>query len=421
MDVAALAFSALLLALTLGRIALGIWLFTAPLPLRDGSRWRASAAIACLYVFYAALLVMTTTGAGARSGSAFLLAQFITFSLLLLAFVVAVLAVYDTNVWSALFCCSAGYTVQNLATGATELVCSLLKLSSHASGEPVPARIAVAFACTCVAYGPAYVIITRRNMRTGLGRIDNRSMIGMMVVTILVIIGFDLVIKWLTETGIATSAMVLLRMFHGLACLFTLVMEFELLINSRLAAERNVMEQVLAERERQYEAARENIAAIDARVHDIRHAIGRMASADGLGAGELRELLREVAVYDSRVQTGNEALDTTLTEQRLRFERAGVGLSCIADGTALGFMAPADVYALFSTLLDAVLATGTTSASLVVRETLGSASIHVEHVGAAPSDKGLQPVRDIVARYQGTLTVMERGGASHTNALFPAR
>ena len=129
--------------------------------------------------------------------------------------------------------------------------------------------------------------------------------------------------------------------------------------------------------------------------------------------------IRTVEVYDSKVRTGNEALDTALTEQRLRFERAGVSLACVADGAALSFMAPADVYTFFSAALESVLEARPASASLVVRQALGTTSVHVE--GSKTTLEGTLPqqARDVVARYQGTLSTSERDGSFHVNALFP--
>ena len=246
-------------------------------------------------------------------------------------------------------------------------------------------------------------------------------MIAAMAVTILVIIGFDLVIKWLVEQSIAKGAMVLLRMFHGLACAFSLTMEFELLVRRRVESERDTLEQVLAEHERQYQQSRETVAAVNARMHDIRHGIARLADSGGVDRSVIREMVHEVSVYDLTVRTGNEALDTALTERRLRLGQAGITLTCVADGTALAFMAPADTYTLFGTLLDVVSSAGATSVSLVVREALGTVSVHVETNGAAPPNEEFAPARAIAHRYGATLSTLSQEGSFHINLLFPAQ
>ncbi len=412
----------MVLVLSVGRIVLGIWLISAPLPLRDGARWRVPLALVLFAAAYGILSliflapVMNGTNAGFYTG------QFVAFSLLLISAVGFFLVIYDTSVWTALFCCTAGYTIQNLTSGATELFWTLAGGGAPLSADFfTPLRLGISVACVVVVYGLSFLLITRYLLRTGLGRLDDRSMIAMMAVVILVIIGFDLVVKWLTDHGVGMVPMLLLRLFHGLACSFILTMEFELQVRRRVEAERDTMRQVLAERERQYEQARENVAAINARVHDIRHAVGRMADADGMGHEALRELVREVKVYDLHVLTGNEALDTVLTERSLTFAREGVTLSCIADGNAISFMAPADVYALFGSVLDAAATCGGSSVSLAVRERLGGVSVHVEATGVEPDEAMLRPAHGIAERYGGTISTLTRDGAWHINLLFPTQ
>ena len=52
------------------------------------------------------------------------------------------------------------------------------------------------------------------------------------------------------------------------------------------------------------------------------------------------------------VETGNEALDTILTEKSLACSNEDIVLSCIADGAALDFMSPSDIYSFFGNALD---------------------------------------------------------------------
>jgi hypothetical protein len=126
MDWRAIVLTAIVLALALSRFVLGVALFAAPLPLRKGAHLRIPIALCALYVLYCALTGILLGTTAERGGSAFAIAQFVLFSLLLIALVGATLLVFDTNPLTALFCCSSGYTVQNFASGATELIWSLM-------------------------------------------------------------------------------------------------------------------------------------------------------------------------------------------------------------------------------------------------------------------------------------------------------
>ena len=57
-------------------------------------------------------------------------------------------------------------------------------------------------------------------------------------------------------------------------------------------------------------------------------------------------------IYDAMVETGNEILDTVLTEKSLICEARGITLTCVADGECLSFMDAVDIYAIFGNALD---------------------------------------------------------------------
>ena len=216
---------------------------------------------------------------------------------------------------------------------------------------------------------------------------ENRSMLLMMPMVSLVIIGFDIVVKALTGDGLGLAYVVALRLFHGIACVATLWIEYQLLYRVRVERDQATAARLMAERERQLALSRENIDAINIKCHDIKHQIRTLAEGGAAVDGEaLDDLAREISIYDSAVATGNEALDTILTEKSLVCERRGITLTCIADGSVLEFMAPADIYALLGNALDNAIEAASElddserrSISLVVRRAMGAASVHVEN------------------------------------------
>ena len=149
----------------------------------------------------------------------------------------------------------------------------------------------------------------------------------------------------------------------------------------------------------------------------------------------LADIAREVSVYDAVVRTGNDALDTILTEKSLVCEREGIALTCIADGSSLGFLTPAELYSLFGNALDnAIEATRQVedpegrSISLLVRRTGDMVSIHVENTcaGKAEFEDGLprttkrdaQGMRDEMNHGIGTRSM--RALAEHYDGIFSA-
>ena len=157
----------------------------------------------------------------------------------------------------------------------------------------------------------------------------------------------------------------------------------------------------------------------------------------------LADLAHDISIYDSSVKTGNEALDTILTEKRLLCESRKITLTCVADGGALAFMAAADIYALFGNALDNAIEAVTTlddqakrSITLVVRQVMGCASVHVEnYCDAAPAfvdgmpqtskaDRashgfGVRSMRQTAERYGGTFSASADDGTFRLDIMIP--
>lgn len=434
------------IVIMMGRIFGGVELFAHGLPRRprEGLRYTAIA-VTCLVAF---LVIVRLYGViyqlhGEIDAAAGYWWQFAYFSFVLFACVGYVLLLYDTSVWVALFCVTAGYSMQNLCSGTSEF---LNEVGAAIGLETLtgPLYLVNQLLPIAIIFPLCYVLLVRKIDARGLNQINERSMALMMPVVSLVIIGFDLVIKSMTAEGLGLFYVVVLRLVHGLACVYTLWMEYELLYRKQLQIEQATTERVLAERERQYQQSRDNIDAINIKCHDIRHQIRHLSEDAGtIGTDALNDLERTVEIYDSTMETGNEALDTILTEKNLLCKQKRIQLACVADGRALGFMSPADIYSFFGNALDNAIRAveeldePQRSISVVVREASGIVSIHIENRCAAAPEfvdglprttkdnpdehgYGVRSMRATVERYGGTLTTIASGGTFQVNAMLIA-
>ena len=275
--------------------------------------------------------------------------------------------------------------------------------------------------------------------RAGTVQVEDRATVGVFVMVILVVILFDVNNKALSYGPTPLPLLVSLRIIHGAVCVFVLFAQYEMLFAQHLRSEAAATERLMAEQQRQYELSRENIEAINIKCHDIRHQIRHLGeTGTAVDAAVLADIAREVSVYDATVRTGNEALDTILTEKRLLCEGEGITLTCMADGHALDFLASSELYALFGNALDnAIEATrqvpeGGRSISLGVRRVGDMVSIHVENtcVGQASFADGLpqttkltgdgtrdttnhgigtRSMRALAERYDGIFSAAQRG------------
>lgn len=367
---------------------------------------------------------------------------FVVFSALLAVFVGAILFVFDVRPWTALFCATAGYTLQNIASG-TSLLLQML-ITGHASAsltEPLGALVSIGV--PLLVYGVGYLAFVRRVNVKGLLDVENHLMLLMFAIVVIAVIGLDILIKGLVFYGVPFRFLVLLRIVHPMVCVFVLFSEYELLYAKHADEERAETERLLAERERQYRLSRENIEAINIKCHDIRHQIRHLADNGSVVDGAvLADIAREVNVYDSVVETGNEALDTILTEKSLACSSENIVFTVMAEGSALGFMAPADIYALFGNALDnAIEAVRSVedperrAITLSVQRRQRMVAINVENycvgdrsfVDGLPrttkSDElnhgfGVRSMRSIATRYGGSLHAGVEGGVFYLNVLL---
>lgn len=112
------------------------------------------------------------------------------------------------------------------------------------------------------------------------------------------------------------------------------------------------------------------------------------------------------------MHAGNDALDAILSEKGLACEQSGIAFRCMADGAAVGFMAPTDIYSLFGNALDNAIEASRAlerredrSISLTTRAVAGLLLVHVENrfagslsLGwAAPVEQGGMPLTTVLA------------------------
>lgn len=417
-------------------------------------RARRAAAIWILVTVIATPVVYSCVLMGASSHIQSVHSFFASLAMLLCA-IPTVMYLYEASVWKALFCVSAGYTIQNIGSGLAETVCLLVRrltgfnLTANEIGslnDTAPIVWAVSACCYFAVFLATYLVFIRRVRRGRLNEVEDRKMMAMLLLVIFAVIAFDVVNKNLDMQGVGLITLLILRFVHFAVCLFLLFAQFEMLYSRTLERRMLTEQQLAAQREQQYRLSRQNIEAINVKCHDIKHQIRALANGNAqVDEGVLRDLAAEVKIYDSTVETGNDALDTILTEKSLICSREGISLSCIADGKALTGFGAAEIYSLFGNALDNAIAAVTQvsdperrSISLVVRRLGALASIHIENyfTGAnelvfvdglpqttqADNDThgfGTLSMRQTIEAHGGTLAFSTRNGVFALDAMVP--
>lgn len=136
-------------------------------------------------------------------------------------------------------------------------------------------------------------------------------------------------------------------------CATVLYLQNVLFQKSAMRQELMTLELLWQKSKAQYSLSKENIDLINRKCHDLKH---QMRALQSMAGDEERtryaaELERSIQIYDSIVKTGNEALDTILTEKSLYCEANQILINCVADGSRLDFIHPVDLYAILGNAL----------------------------------------------------------------------
>lgn len=138
-----------------------------------------------------------------------------------------------------------------------------------------------------------------------------------------------------------------------LICIFIMYLQNELFRKSAMKQELDLVHLLLQKEQEQYRLSKENIAIINQKCHDLKHQIRAIRKSEVEDKNQyLKEVEDSIGIYEAIVQTGNEVLDTILTEKSLYCKEKGITVSCVADGQLLSFMQTMDLYSLFGNALD---------------------------------------------------------------------
>lgn len=418
---------------TIIKLTVAIVLFSHTLPHRERLGLRISfVAVGAALVSFAGFSSGFTMYPPLTDFSSYLIG-ILSFLVVLSLMLVGQLTIYRNSLLCSLFCCSMAYSLENFSSEVERCVAMIFQFPSYP--PPIVLGSLRYWIVSSVIFLVGNTVLIRRIEKSGLRQIDDPAMVLALVLAIMVNMVFDLIVKELGVSDIAVHFIVLLNVVYLSLCVFIMYAEFEIVYNRRLeigiAAEKELREA----QTRQYDLTLSNIEAINAKCHAIRHRIYQLEEGSEIvSSDELAELAQEISIYDTKIKTGNDALDVVIAERGLVCEQWGIVLACIADGSALDFVDSPDLQPLVGGILGAATAVvrGIESRdarriSLHVGANMGMTSVHVECPCAHQFDLGDDPVgsessRDLRAaidRYEGILSSKVVDGTYHLNVLLP--
>ncbi|WP_294516485.1 ATP-binding protein [uncultured Pseudoflavonifractor sp.] len=320
-------------------------LFCLPLRRRRWFPFRAAAGIVlCLLCFWPLMYLM---------GRLFPSLQETTLPLVLvysfLSFGLAVafaLLCCDISPWEAVYCATCAYLTQHF----TYCLYRLFHLEWEITQPREHTLLAVLL--YVAVYAGAYFLFARQLAREGRYNTKVTHSLGTMVSALSIALVLSAVAQQLEEAGGPLYPVCLL--YAMFCCFYVLWGQVGQQKRLSLQHELDVQQQLWHKSREQYQLSAENVDLINRKCHDLKHQIAALRRISDRREREesIQALEQSVMIYDSVVKTGNDILDTVLTEKSLLCESRGITLTCVADGDCLDFMDGVDIYTIFGNALD---------------------------------------------------------------------
>ncbi len=356
---------------------------------------------------------------------------------------------------NVLFSGVAAYTIQHFAYELANLVLlAIVKNSEPVFGMYTTATVdlldltheQIIYAliytlCYYTAYGVFFRIFGRQIKKSGL-QVNRPYLLILVAAGLVVDIALNSGYVYMSD-GSDFTAGVIIYSSNCMCCILLLFVQLWLIRERYLESELAFVRKLWTQDKEQYELFKENMELLNLKCHDMKHQIREIAGDRLVPREALDEIERALDVYDIVVNTGNDILDTVLTEKNLRCNKNKIAFTCVADGNALAFMTDADICALFGNALDnAIEATvkipdeqkrmiGLSvhrSGKFATVEVHNTLCVEPEFVDGLPittkSERdlhgyGVKSIKLIAEKYGGNMTISVRDGLFDLSVLLP--
>ena len=246
----------------------------------------------------------------------------------------------------AVRCVAYAYTTQHMTYCIHCLIC-------HIDNPAALSRYSIWYlliyaACYCT----AYFFFAKQITAPKEYELDARSSLVSSLVTLGITLGFSSIAQNFRSESPSLYAVT--QLYAIFCCFGLLYFQRHQTLLLMYQYKLTLQDMLWAERKSQFNLSRENVALINQKCHDLKHQINalRFLPENKEREDRLNEIEKSVMIYDSVVETGNDAIDTVLTEKSLICERNRITFTCMADGKCLDFIDVIDLYTIFGNILD---------------------------------------------------------------------
>ncbi len=266
--------------------------------------------------------------------------QSLTLLILFLIFTLTVWGINRISYYEALFCVTSAYLVEHVVFCIRSIINYLTDSTAMSFGKPLYYTIHI------LVYLIAYYLFARKIVREGHFETTLLHSLSYSLITLSVVLFMSLIAS-------INDFLIIHSVYGVFCCISVLFYQLRNIEQLRAQEELHINQQLWVTHKAQYEIARENIEIINRKSHDLKYQIKALNLIQDQKERDkaFQSVESAVEIYDSFVETGNEILDTILTEKSLICSENNIRLECIIDGKQLRFMNPIDLFTLFENAL----------------------------------------------------------------------
>lgn len=347
----------------------------------------------------------------------------------------------DISLGDAVYGTACAYTVQHLSDTVIMLLfpeTNNMDAAQHLVYAPAE------FLISLLVLVGGYILVARQLPENG--RYESNTMHSWL--SALTVLGFALSLSYYAKILMPTSGTAMFRvcmLFDLLFCVFMLWVQVSRQRERRLIHEVQVERIIRARQREEFEVARDSVERVNRKCHELKHQVAaiRQIADTAEQQRSLAELEQAVVFYDYMVKSGNEVIDTVLTQKGLLCEQAGITWTCMADGATLEFIEAGDLYLLFDSALENAIEavqhltdTRHRIIALTLHRKRDMAFLQIENyydgtltwehdlpVSTKPRDGthgyGLKNMQSVILKYHGTMSITAENNLFLLSILLP--
>ncbi|MBQ3754788.1 MAG: sensor histidine kinase [Clostridia bacterium] len=258
-----------------------------------------------------------------------------------------------------LFAMIMGYACNGLGASAYAMFTGIIGIDTlyfAIYNDISPLSFGLFFAVHAVVFFALYFTCAREFAKTAktIDKKVSQSIIGMFVFFTLIMTGIQG--SNLFNTAYNESMLdAVAYTFNGIVALIYIIIIFSLrfiLVWAHTTQEKEAEKAFYDSYKEKVELQAQNMELINLKCHDMKHQLRSMLEGQNLDSEFIEETQKAISIFDAQVKTGNDTLDTLLTQKSLLCDSQKIQLTIMLDGSALSFMSAQEINSFFGNAID---------------------------------------------------------------------